>query len=205
MTSPARIAPTAPAPTIDFGMSCLRANVLGGAFALAILVAYVIAYVMIWNPDTYPLDPIFEAHPLVFFAGLVLSISAHELLHGVGFRYLGGVPRSSITYGFRWRLLVAYAHTSTPMSARAYRWSAALPGLVLGVIPALLGIAFDWPALGGYGVLMTGAAGGDAAILWRVRKVPADAMLKDHLMRIGCQQVSASRYDMMIEQGETPS
>jgi hypothetical protein len=72
------------------------------------------------------------------------------------------------------------------MAAGAYRFGAAVPGVVLGVLPALAGLATGGGALFLFGLLFTLAAGGDALILWLLRDVPAARLVSDHPTRAGC-------------------
>lgn len=119
---------------------------------------------------------------LVFVVGVV----AHEALHGLTWMLLGGKSRAAISYGVQWRSLTPYAHCREPMSARAYRWGAAMPGLVLGVPPSLAGVATGngWVML--FGALFTLAAGGDALILWLLRGVEPGTPVEDHPTEAGC-------------------
>lgn len=119
---------------------------------------------------------------LAFAAGIVI----HEGLHAVGAIWIGKVARTAVHFGFSWKGMAPYAHCREPLSANAYRAMAALPGLVLGVLPGLLGIAFQQWWLVVWGALMLVAAGGDLAILLAIRRVPGDARVLDHPTKAGC-------------------
>lgn len=94
---------------------------------------------------------------------------------------------TAVKIGFSWKGLAPYAHCAEPMRASAYRLSIILPGLVLGILPGTLGIVLlSWPLLL-WGLLMTIAAGGDLAVLWAIRGVPASAWVRDHPTKAGCQ------------------
>ncbi|MEM9997004.1 MAG: DUF3267 domain-containing protein [Bacteroidota bacterium] len=118
--------------------------------------------------------------------GLVLGIVVHEGLHGLAWKQAAGLPWLAISFGFNWRALAPYAHCDVPMSARAYRIGAATPGLVLGILPALVGLALGWGAWAVFGVFYTVAAGGDALILWLLRNVPGGWLVEDHPSQAGC-------------------
>lgn len=119
----------------------------------------------------------------LFFVGIM----GHEWLHAVGFRLAGKVPSDSIRYGFNWKGLAPYAHCHAAMKAKAYRLGVMLPGLVLGALPAIAGLAAGVWWLVVWGALMFIAAGGDAAILLAVRHVPGEALVEDHPTRVGCR------------------
>ena len=118
---------------------------------------------------------------------LVVSIIVHELLHALGFWLVGGVPWRRIKFGFSWQGFAPYAHCRDPLQTTAYRISVFLPGLFLGVLPGLLGVAIQQPLLVMWATLMLLAAGGDAAVLWAVRRVPSQANVLDHPTMVGCQ------------------
>ena len=117
----------------------------------------------------------------------LLSTIVHELLHAVGFRWAGGVPFDRIKFGFSWLGLAPFAHCRDPLRAAAYRHAVLLPGLMLGVLPGLLGVALQRPLLVMWATLMLLAAGGDTAVLWAARKVPGNALVLDHPDKVGCQ------------------
>lgn len=117
----------------------------------------------------------------------VAGAAAHELLHGLGWTLAGGLRRGQVRYGFILALLTPYAHPLVPLRARAYRLGALVPLLALGLAPYVAGLASARGALAAYGILFTLAAGGDLAVLWKMRGVPAGRWVKDHPTRAGCE------------------
>lgn len=82
-----------------------------------------------------------------------------------------------------------YAHAIDPMHAKAYRIGAAAPGLVLGAVPAAIGLAIGsagWTVWGGAMLLV---AAGDFIVIATLRGVPPTAAVKDHPVRVGCEIV----------------
>jgi hypothetical protein len=77
------------------------------------------------------------------------------------------------------------------MRATGYRISVVLPGVGLGILPAIIGVALGLGWLTVLGAVMTGAAGGDLAVLWAIRGVAADATVRDHPSKPGCLAESA--------------
>ena len=67
-----------------------------------------------------------------------------------------------------------------------------MPGLLLGIIPALLGIISGNGMYMSFGLLFTIAAGGDAMVLWSLRKEDRDALVQDHPSNAGCCIVEPS-------------
>ncbi len=154
-----------------------------------------LAFGLFWWPYSW----LWGDWPFVSFLGLslggmltvillfALSILVHELLHAVGFRLAGGVPFERVKFGFNWAGLAPFAHCPEPLRASAYRLSVVLPGLVLGGVPGFLGVALQSPLLVMWATLMLLAAGGDAAVLWAVRRVPGTSKVLDHPKKVGCQ------------------
>jgi len=152
------------------------------AAALAVVIG---SHAAIWDrPAEAILDMMSESGAFVVAVGL--AVIAHEALHAIGFRYFGGAPWRSIRMGIQWRTVTPFAQALVPVSARAYRWTAALPGLALGALPIVAGVLLDVPFASGLGVLMLAGAGGDAAIIWAMRRTPADALVLDCPHALGC-------------------
>lgn len=117
--------------------------------------------------------------------GVVLAMPVHELLHLVGFR-IAGAKWSDLRLGILWALLTSYASCRVPLPARGHALAAALPGLMLGVAPLLIGLAARSLAVCAWALVMIVAASGDALVIALLRDVPPDALVVDHPTRCGC-------------------
>ncbi|MEP0549090.1 MAG: DUF3267 domain-containing protein [Rhodothermales bacterium] len=181
--------------------SMTQANVAAIVGVLPPLAVLAVGYGLAWGwgalgggfNDLF--EPVWE-FLLLFIGGVVV----HEALHGIAWRLAGAAP-GSVRFGFQWKTLTPYAHSTEAMSARAYRIGAVTPGLVLGLVPALVGLAVGAGATFWFGLLFTLAAGGDALILWLLRGVPGDRLVKDHPSKPGCLVVPKS--DSVLERAET--
>ena len=122
------------------------------------------------------------------FAGIV----AHELLHGAVWAMTGEISWRRIEFGMNWRVLMPYSHPAQPIPAWSYAWGGAAPGIVLGAVPAAIGLATANGAWSGWGALFMAAACGDILVLHSLRGVPGDALVRDHPSRVGCEVVSSS-------------
>lgn len=131
--------------------------------------------------------------PWTFLAVLVLGVLAHELLHCVTWAVYAHRPLSSIRLGFQWRTGTPFAHVGEPLPVGAYRWGGAMPFLLLGVAPFLLGLLLGQSTPAAFGLLFTLAAGGDLVVLEQIRDLPPDALLLDHHERAGCLVVAEGR------------
>lgn len=171
----------------DLSIDLATANVYGTLAGLAPALALAVIFFLVWGwrPLFEGLERLFS--PVwVFLLWLVGGIVVHELLHGLTWMAAGCKPPDAMTYGVAWDKLTPYAHSKEPMPARAYRLGAFMPGLLLGLAPALVGIAIGAGALFGFGWIFTVAAGGDFLVLWLLHGVPATAQVEDHPSRAGC-------------------
>ncbi|MCA9925786.1 MAG: DUF3267 domain-containing protein, partial [Anaerolineales bacterium] len=168
-------------------ISLIWANVVA---LLLLPVAYLLLFVpyrWVWGVGV--LERVISLN-LLTLVGVVLvfgaSIVVHEWIHAVAFVRIGGVAETAVRYGFSWKGMAPYAHCKAPMRAAAYRWAVLLPGLLLGVLPAVVGLAAGIWWLVMWGALMVVMAGGDTAVLIAMRHVPADALVLDHPKQAGC-------------------
>jgi hypothetical protein len=83
-------------------------------------------------------------------------------------------------------MLTPYAHLKRPIEAWQYRIGCWMPGLIVGLLPLLYGLATGQSGWFWYGVLFTWGAAGDAMVLWLIRDVPGHAIVEDHPARAGC-------------------
>lgn len=175
-----------------------KANVAALAGVLPPLVVLAVVYGLVWgwtalgNGGLDLIEPLWRF--LLIFLGGVL---AHEALHAIAWR-LAGAERGSVSLGFQLKTLTPYAHSNAPMSARAYRIGAVTPGLVLGAIPAVVGLALGAGAVFLFGLFFTLAAGGDALILWLLRGVSGDRLVKDHPSKPGCLVLGERAEDAVV-------
>jgi hypothetical protein len=173
---------------IDRTMSPVFVNIVGTVLTLMIIFAVLGLYTLAWKAN--PLAVFNSSATLeVLLAALAVffvSIVVHELLHGLGY-WLGGVPRGAVRFGFQWKALLPYAHCTVPMKASAYRFAVALPGLVLGLLPAALGILLGSDMLALYGAAMLAGAAGDIMTLALLLPLKTDTRIQDHPNKPGFQ------------------
>lgn len=176
-----------PAGRTDRSVSMAEANLYSLAFALPAAVLLVGGYVGVWGGAalTQGMDLVWD-DAFVALLVLVAGVVAHEGIHGVTWQLAGRKPAGTVRYGFQWKTLTPYAHCTEPMGVRAYRLGALMPGLLLGLLPALAGLGTGHSGVMLFGLLFTLAAGGDVLVLWLIRDLPAGARVEDHPSRAGC-------------------
>lgn len=170
----------------DASLSMGKVNLLAVPLAVGPLLAIPGLFLLLWGwPRMAHTAPTLFRWEILLPA-LVAGIVAHELLHAATWIFSGAVPRSSVRFGMHWKTVTPFAHCGVPMPARAYRLAAAVPGVVLGLLPAAYGLAAGNAAWMFYGTFFTIAAAGDAIVLWVLRGTPATALVEDHPTRAGC-------------------
>ncbi len=165
----------------DHTMSMKRANIVGALFFPVAALVTLLPFALLWGWRAL-WDPLL---PWIFVPALIAGAVAHEALHALGF-LLGGASRADLHFGIDRETMSPYAGCTAPLSAAAYRFSVALPGILVGLLPALLGIWWDNALAVFVGWFFLGAAGGDVAALWAMRSVPGGALVLDHPERVGC-------------------
>jgi len=136
----------------------------------------------IWGTD--PLLVAFT-NPQIIIPALVLVI-LHELLHALAWKLAGGLSFSEFKFGIAWKTLSPYCHATRPMDISAYRVGVIVPGIVLGILPVILGTMMGDGFITVLGALLTAGAVGDVYVLWLLRHVPEGAQVVDHPTRAGC-------------------
>ncbi len=169
----------------DRSFSALAANVAALLIIGPVVVAAFAGFVALygWQPL---FDLVASTSLLVIVLVIAVGTLVHELLHVAGWRYAANPPPGTVRLGFAWRILTPYAHCSAPMTVRAYRIGAVAPGVLIGLLPLGVGLLMGNAAPFLFGLLFTLAAGGDALILWVLRDVAGDQIVRDHPTRAGC-------------------
>jgi hypothetical protein len=122
---------------------------------------------------------------LLLLIGVGLLI-AHEGIHALAWLIAGRLRHRDIKFGFHMMSLTPYAHARVPMRADAYRWGAAAPTIVLGVLPGAIALVTGNGALGLIASVMLAAGCGDLLIIWNLGSVPNHWLVQDHASEAGC-------------------
>ena len=167
----------------DLSISLAAANVKSIVFALPPVLLVFGLYLLLWGRPHLSLT---ASRILLMVALFLIGVVLHEAIHGLVWALRGTGSLSTIKFGMNFRALAPYAHATVPMKASAYRLGAFSPAFVLGVIPAVAGLASGNLLATLFGVLFLAAAAGDFLVLWLLRGVPPDALVMDHPTRAGC-------------------
>jgi hypothetical protein len=173
----------------DLSIDPGRATLRGVPLSIAALLVVLVPHQLIHGEDA--LKALFRAVGGWWFAPLLVAgIALHEALHGVTWVVAGGLRARDLEVGVHWRFLMPYAHPRRPLAAWAYALGAAMPGVLLGVVPAVAGL---WTGVGpwsGWGAIFLAAACGDAMVIYSLRGLEPSARVQDHPTRVGCEVVA---------------
>ncbi|MDP8202073.1 MAG: metalloprotease family protein [Candidatus Tenebribacter burtonii] len=171
----------------DLSISTISANLYAIPIVLISIASLVFPFIFIWDWQTFTKGflLIYLALPY-FIIAFILGSFLHEVFHAAGFIIFGKLSFNQVQIGIKWKYLTPFAHCRIPLKASVYRIALLLPAILLGLIPSIVALIFGKSWLLIYGTLFTILAGGDFLILWIIRKVKSDEIVKDHPERCGC-------------------
>lgn len=161
------------------------------------LILFALPYFLIWR-DQFTKNYINQVFPdygtwgiliyaLALPAIMIILIVLHELIHGFFFGMYAKSGYKSVSFGVLWKYLTPYCHCSEPLLLKHYIIGAIMPGIILGLIPSILGVVFGNIFLLLIGWFMTLGAAGDLMIiqlLWNEDK--NNSYVLDHPSEAGC-------------------
>jgi hypothetical protein len=166
----------------DRSISLLKANLLAVAALIPVLLIGVGLFTLLWGSGSYTFEMTW-----IMLGVFIVGIVVHELLHGVGWQLAKRAEDVTVKYGVKWAVLTPYAHLTGPIRLHAYRIGTWLPGVVLGLVPWVLGLALGSSGVLTFGITFTWAAAGDFMVLWTLRDLPPDVRVEDHPDRAGAR------------------
>lgn len=167
------------------------ANLFGFLILTPVLFLYGIPFYFIWHHQ-YPVDRIgaymdniwvnmLPAVPVIL-AGIIMK----ELIHGITWSFYTKHGSKSIRYGMRWKMLTPYCHCKEPLKVKHYVLGAIMPGLLLGVLPAIVALVQGNLAMLIFAIFFTVAAAGDFLMVHLLRKEDRESWVQDHPSEMGC-------------------
>ncbi len=186
-------------------VSFLVANLSIVLIAIVVTVIFLIPFIYIWGPIEIEITfkdgwlRIVEMIFIIPVGGIVGGIVSHEFIHGISWHYFGKKPWSSIKFGINWKILTIYTHCTEPLSIRSYMLGSAMPGLVMGIIPAIVAIftGIDWLLV--LGIIFTMLAAGDFLVLFLLRNIPGNYLAEDHPTKAGCYVYEIPQSDKDVD------
>jgi hypothetical protein len=164
----------------DVTFSFWEANFYALLFVLPIAAILLTIFYFIW---AIPRLSFQFPYWLFYLIGIII----HELIHGIFAAKFSPIGFKSVKFGFAWKSLTPYCHCSAALTVNNYRNVVAAPLIILGIIPALFGLILGLSNLFGFGLFFIIVAGGDILILWKLRHVKKDSLVKDSPDKAGCE------------------
>lgn len=176
---------------IDLG----KANIMVLLLTIPVLLIFGLPYYFIWIhgqdvtwsavwQSAFP--PGVSSKGLFLLLVTLIGIVVHEGIHGITWALFASRGFRSIQFGVMWKMLTPYCHCNEPLKVREYIIGALMPALLLGFIPAILGLVSGHPGILMFGMFFLLAAGGDFMIVALIRKEHPDTLVQDHPSEAGC-------------------
>lgn len=166
----------------------LKANVLSIAVIIPPGLLLLFVFWTVWQDSisSYTVFGPIHSHPYVTIGVLLAGMVVHELIHGLTFSLFTSDGLKSVEFGFQWKAFAPYCHCKVPLESRHYKTSLVMPGLILGLLPAIIGLGTGSIMTFAYGWIFTLAAGGDLLMILLLRDVSPYSLVQDHPEKIGC-------------------
>ncbi len=150
---------------------------------IPVLLVYAGSFIFVWNYDELRSGIVFFVE--YFIPVIIAGVIIHEILHGIGWSLYLHNGFKSIKFGFNWKFLSPYCHCREPLKVWQYIVGAALPLIILGILPAFIGILLGNSSILFFGVIFTWVAGGDIISLLMLSKLDKDIYIYDHPDKLG--------------------
>jgi Putative zincin peptidase len=121
------------------------------------------------------------------------SVVVHEGLHGFTWKLCNmRNPTFRVEFSFSWKACAFFTHAVGLMPIRAYIAGSAAPGVLLGLLPVIVGLMSGLIAFTIFGAFNLAVSGGDFVMLWITRQMAANCQVLDHPTRIGFLTIDES-------------
>ena len=155
------------------------------ALLMIIPIAAVILYpfILIWDYETFKIgqDIFYDNFLYILIGGIIL----HELLHGITWGKFASKGLKSIKFGVKWKFLTPYCHCKEPLKVKHYKIGGAMPLIVMGIIPSIIGLIIGHGGVLTFGIFFIWAASGDIIALYMLQKLDNNIYVSDHPDKMG--------------------
>jgi hypothetical protein len=160
-----------------------KVNLIALLLAIPITAVILYPFVLIWDYETFKTGK--EMFDDYFLYILIGGIIIHELLHGLTWGHFASNGLKSIKFGVKWKYLTPYCHCKEPLKVKHYRIGGAMPLIIMGLIPSIIGLIIGHGGILAFGIFFTWAAGGDMIALYMLRKLDNEIYVSDHPEKMG--------------------
>ena len=170
--------------TIDL----MKANLVAIKYLIFFAIIFTVPYYLIWGNNLSEsfykgANPFLKMFfPLIAF---IIGIVIHEFVHGIFFAKYATKGFKSVKFGVLWKMLTPYAHCKEPLQIKHYIIALLAPLVLVGILPAILGIVLGNPGLLLFGIIFSGSAAGDIMIYNLIKKENPEDYVQDHPSEAG--------------------
>ena len=158
------------------------------AFVLFVIAAfaYGVPFSALWGTKLFlHSGKYFLTSYLLLLISLSVGLVMHELLHAFTWAAFCKTKMKAIRFGFDWRNLAPFVHCSEYLPKHSYMLGVAMPGIVLGLLPAIISISVGNGWLTWFAVFFTAGAAGDLSTLLKLRLADRRDDILDHSDHLG--------------------
>lgn len=184
----------------EYTMGMGKVNLISIGMAIPITAIILLPFILIWDYETFETgrEVFMEYFLLLFLGGIII----HELLHGITWGYFASQGFESIKFGVQWKFLTPYCHCKEPLKVKHYMIGGAMPLILMGIIPSLIGLILGHGGVLSFGIFFTWAAGGDIIALYMLSKLNSDVYVSDHPEKMGfMREIEISSDQNPVDQG----
>ena len=171
---------------VEVVISLRTANLYSFVFFIVSLVIFGTAFSFIWSIEGFiNAWRSFLTDYILLIVSILGGMLLHEVIHALAWGAFADKGFRSITFGINWRHLAPYVHCNEYLRIPAYATGVALPGILLGMLPAIVSLFTGSGWLLCFGVFFLAGAAGDFLALLRLRSFPRTAFVMDHPEHLG--------------------
>jgi hypothetical protein len=171
---------------IEIVIPLKTANVYSFLFFLAALALFGLPYSLIWSTGNFILAwRSFLTDYILLIVSILGGMLLHEVIHAVAWSAFADKGLKSIRFGINWKNLAPYVHCDEYLRLPSFALGVALPGILLGVLPAVASLITGSGWLLCFGVFFTAGAAGDFLSLLKLRSFPPSKFVMDHSDHLG--------------------
>jgi len=165
----------------EFTISINKVNLYSLIMIIPITAIYLLPFIFIWDFQTFEIGrkEFMNLFIYLFFFGIII----HELLHGVTWALFTKRGFKSIKFGLN--SLTPYCHCKEPLKVKHYRLGGAMPLIVMGIIPSIIGIVIGNGLYLSIGIFFSWTAGGDIISLFMLKAFNKNTFISDHPDKMG--------------------
>lgn len=175
----------------DYSVSDIEASIYPQIITLPFIGILVGLNIYIWKEQNFlnELSSLISTNFIIFILILFIGYIIHILIQGLTWQLFGNNKSNTIRYGIRrtTRGSVSFqAYCKEPIELKIYKLGITIPGIILGILPAVLGIITGHSFVFVFGLFGILYSGEDILILWLLRNIADDSLVKTHSKKTGC-------------------